>query len=522
MGRFTYEEIDEGEGTSDIVTYDSSRQDFGNHIYTENTTTFHPPIHHHPSDELDEGIASTVPYSSIMSPTSYHNRHDRIPQSICTQFGDDQTLNPTSNVYRSDDDFGEANRQRSNFNYYIKHGCIILIMLLLQHYIPPPPPPNHSWRDFVSNSTESFVTTVQSVIALTAYISSGCVHNIYGDVKTVISSAFTHNYHHHHHHTDTDTELSGNQGNNCRLFIPLEGSSSNVISDGTPNNNSINNSHLGENTNNDEDLVEYLLKTIHGQKEAINNTVKKLYQWNDKKKRQPLSILLTGSNGVGKYKTASQLAHYFLSQCGSNDNGEYYSPLSNGLLILSGLDYALENDLNQKDDLICHHQDIVPKILNYLYKRNGAPAVILIKHVENIAHSQQLELFRLLKQSKVKFQPVEMINKKSLKHDQGWRSLNQYANVDEGEETFVEINLENVAFIATSDEGTNKLFEVISKSDGIHDDMLYEEVNKSVQHEVNKVFGESVSDIVDLSLSLFVIPATINTHSSLLLITIDF
>lgn len=374
--------------------------------------------------------------------------------------------------------------QNTRKKQYIKHCFLILIILLLQRYIPPPPPPNQSWNEFLSSSTDSAVSIIQHVMLLTTYISSGFVHNLYGDLKqNILPNLWNRN---------------GNKGsktrNTCSLSIRLPGADFNGktgTGDKSNNHSSIAQGMEINNAYNQESLIDYFTTFIAGQDHAITFLVGKLMEWNSQREndmenesQRPLSLLLSGPLGVGKYETAKQLAKLLLNQCKESLNN-----INQSLLTLHGMDYALDNyiDENSRDN------GIVYKILDFIHQSQGSGAVIIIKHIENISASQRDELFRLWSKSIVNFE-ASSLNDVMNHHGQYNRWSNSMYNDSglDGKKP-IRISLKNVAFIATTDIGVNKLFEVLLQSDGIHDSSSYNDINIAVRKEIQEYFDNPVS-----------------------------
>ncbi len=95
--------------------------------------------------------------------------------------------------------------------------------------------------------------------------------------------------------------------------------------------------------NNFKDLENYLLNNIIGQKEAIKEIINALKQ---KEEDLPVSILLTGSTGVGKTKTVKEIAKYLDIPLIRLDLSEYNESVSITRLIGSSAGYVGYDDEN--------------------------------------------------------------------------------------------------------------------------------------------------------------------------------
>ena len=124
--------------------------------------------------------------------------------------------------------------------------------------------------------------------------------------------------------------------------------------------------------NNFKDLENYLLNNIIGQKEAIREIINALKQ---KEEDLPVSILLTGSTGVGKTKTVKEIAKYLDIPLIRLDLSEYNESVSITRLIGSSAGYIGYDDEN-----------IFEKI------RMNPNSIILLDELEK-AHPNVINLF---------------------------------------------------------------------------------------------------------------------------------
>ena len=121
--------------------------------------------------------------------------------------------------------------------------------------------------------------------------------------------------------------------------------------------------------NNWKDLNTYLKDKIIGQEEAINEIIDNL---KSKESDLPVSILLTGSTGVGKTKTVKEIAAYLKMPLVRLDLSEYNEPVSINRLIGSSAGYVGYDDENVFDKIRMYPNSIV--LLDELEKAH--PSVI--------------------------------------------------------------------------------------------------------------------------------------------------
>lgn len=118
--------------------------------------------------------------------------------------------------------------------------------------------------------------------------------------------------------------------------------------------------------NNWKDLNTYLKDKIIGQEEAINEIIDSL---KSKESDLPVSILLTGSTGVGKTKTVKEIAAYLNMPLVRLDLSEYNEPVSINRLIGSSAGYVGYDDENVFDKIRMYPNSIV--LLDELEKANS-------------------------------------------------------------------------------------------------------------------------------------------------------
>lgn len=121
--------------------------------------------------------------------------------------------------------------------------------------------------------------------------------------------------------------------------------------------------------NNWKDLNTYLKDKIIGQEEAINQIIDSL---KSKESDLPVSILLTGSTGVGKTKTVKEIAAYLKMPLVRLDLSEYNEAVSINRLIGSSAGYVGYDDENIFDKIRMYPNSIV--LLDELEKAH--PSVI--------------------------------------------------------------------------------------------------------------------------------------------------
>lgn len=121
--------------------------------------------------------------------------------------------------------------------------------------------------------------------------------------------------------------------------------------------------------NNWKDLNTYLKDKIIGQEEVINEIIDSL---KSKESDLPVSILLTGSTGVGKTKTVKEIAAYLKMPLVRLDLSEYNEPVSINRLIGSSAGYVGYDDENVFDKIRMYPNSIV--LLDELEKAH--PSVI--------------------------------------------------------------------------------------------------------------------------------------------------
>lgn len=151
--------------------------------------------------------------------------------------------------------------------------------------------------------------------------------------------------------------------------IEKEKNSSNRITNNDIKEVMLRKSNIPNMKNNWKDLKVYLNNEIIGQEEAINEIIKSL---KSKESDLPVSILLTGSTGVGKTKTVKEIATYLSMPLVRLDLSEYNEPVSINRLIGSSAGYVGYDDENIFDRIRMHPNSIV--LLDELEKAH--PSVI--------------------------------------------------------------------------------------------------------------------------------------------------
>lgn len=151
--------------------------------------------------------------------------------------------------------------------------------------------------------------------------------------------------------------------------IEKEKNSSNRITNNDIKEVMLRKSNIPNMKNNWKDLKAYLNNEIVGQEEAINEIIASL---KSKESDLPVSILLTGSTGVGKTKTVKEIATYLKMPLVRLDLSEYNEPVSINRLIGSSAGYIGYDDENVFDKIRMYPNSIV--LLDELEKAH--PSVI--------------------------------------------------------------------------------------------------------------------------------------------------
>lgn len=148
--------------------------------------------------------------------------------------------------------------------------------------------------------------------------------------------------------------------------IEKEKNSSNRITNNDIKEVMLRKSNIPNMKNNWKDLKAYLNNEIVGQEEAINEIIASL---KSKESDLPISILLTGSTGVGKTKTVKEIATYLKMPLVRLDLSEYNEPVSINRLIGSSAGYVGYDDENIFDRIRMYPNSIV--LLDELEKANS-------------------------------------------------------------------------------------------------------------------------------------------------------
>lgn len=148
--------------------------------------------------------------------------------------------------------------------------------------------------------------------------------------------------------------------------IEKEKNSSNRITNNDIKEVMLRKSNIPNMKNNWKDLKAYLNNEIVGQEEAINEIIASL---KSKESDLPVSILLTGSTGVGKTKTVKEIATYLKMPLVRLDLSEYNEPVSINRLIGSSVGYVGYDDENIFDRIRMYPNSIV--LLDELEKANS-------------------------------------------------------------------------------------------------------------------------------------------------------
>ena len=148
--------------------------------------------------------------------------------------------------------------------------------------------------------------------------------------------------------------------------IEKEKNSSNRITNNDIKEVMLRKSNIPNMKNNWKDLKAYLNNEIVGQEEAINEIIASL---KSKESDLPVSILLTGSTGVGKTKTVKEIATYLKMPLVRLDLSEYNEPVSINRLIGSSAGSVGYDDENIFDRIRMYPNSIV--LLDELEKANS-------------------------------------------------------------------------------------------------------------------------------------------------------
>lgn len=148
--------------------------------------------------------------------------------------------------------------------------------------------------------------------------------------------------------------------------IEKEKNSSNRITNNDIKEVMLRKSNIPNMKNNWKDLKAHLNNEIVGQEEAINEIIASL---KSKESDLPVSILLTGSTGVGKTKTVKEIATYLKMPLVRLDLSEYNEPVSINRLIGSSVGYVGYDDENIFDRIRMYPNSIV--LLDELEKANS-------------------------------------------------------------------------------------------------------------------------------------------------------
>jgi len=353
---------------------------------------------------------------------------------------------------------------------YLRQLFLVILILMSVKYIPPPPPPHHSWSDFVTRSTEDVTTALKSVTILAWYLISGFSFNVYQDA----------NYWSQH------ILLGGTTNINTPCHISLAQQQE----------------RGGSSLSSSPSIIEkYLLKTIVGQDEAIRFIATALDEWeipekhsSDNSEQRPLSILLSGSDGVGKKETAKLLARLLFQNCTEAEalSCDNCADKNGGTLELNGVDFALdENEVIEGSEGLPNR--LTSKILEHVYSRKGAGAVIILNHVEDVPQSTQMELSYLVKRTNVLFR--RHTSQGIGRHTNRWITTNEITSLaSTAEEDGVEVWLGNTLFIfTTSFFAPQKVFQLVRKYRQPFEKLPWYELQEMVKDEVYTSFKGPVS-----------------------------
>lgn len=415
-------------------------------------------------------------YNSIVQSSSIHN-HNRYDYNENPFPYDDGAGSPlwivNDEKIRSD---VNNDKHLKRHRFWVRHMFLIGIIVLLQKYLPPPPPPNDTWHEYISTSTESIMCTAMNMLALTFYITHGCLVNLKSDVTL---------------HIQTWKSRYQQDGLHHLLFFRTNNDSASttgIWNDDDTLSCSVQR-HMEYHS-----IQQYLSKRIVGQKPSIHIIAEAISSsWQSS--NRPLSLLLTGPIGVGKYKTVKLLSRMMMSK--DNENGsstwdDLTTHTSNcwnrrdvpscqhAILEMNGFDYKLDyyND-NELGTQMTVQKNMVDRILHHIHQRQGKGAVILIKHVEQLSDSHRSDLIRIMQSPTVVTLQKQNLNTMIKRYQQllGIKEVSKE----------VEISLQNCVFLLTTDVGTNTIFDAIRH--GSHQmDSIQQRIRQDLKHDLGQYF----------------------------------
>lgn len=243
------------------------------------------------------------------------------------------------------------------------------------------------------------------------------------------------------------------------------------------------------------------------------------------KKREPLSLLFSGPEGVGKRETTKVLLNLLFPNCPSTSTTlttqpvqfcesedtntcrmDFYDSLINNnrngvVLNLNGVDFASTDDNDTTNDESDIATRLVTIILEYISFRQQSGCIVLINHIEEISTEVWKEVVWLMKKSVVTFRRRRRRKTKqsslsllfnSVKEK--FRELIQYPQEEEeDDEEEVEVWLGNTIFISTTELGVDKTFQLVRKYSRSFESLPWMELQQMVNEDFDTRFGASVS-----------------------------
>lgn len=392
-------------------------------------------------EDSNGGENDSGPHLSLALQTSIVNCHENPFQNLSHfRNAEYQNENRIPNVVYTNDPLNPMQLRSFRNNKWVhrnvpverrrwsRHIFVICILIVFQKYLPPPPPPNDTWNDYISNSTESIMSVVVNALALTYYITYGCFTNIRSDIILHVQ------HWKQRYEKEGMIQILNNMRNNKKDY----------------------GSYCSFQSMDLHTIQQYLSKRIVGQHSSIHMIAEAVSRpWQSSNK--PLTLLLTGPTGVGKYKTLKLLSRLILGENETRNSSivdenvscwmDSSSSCQHVILELNGLDYALDYENGQNNSM-------VDRILHHIHQQKGNGAVILIKHVEQLSESHRLDLIRIVQSPMVKFQIKD--ESSMLRKYEQILGFPETLHVDD-----IQLSLQNSIFLLTTDVGTKRIFDAI-------------------------------------------------------------
>jgi hypothetical protein len=223
-------------------------------------------------------------------------------------------------------------------------------------------------------------------------------------------------------------------------------------------------------------------------------------------RKRPLNLMFTGSDGVGKYELAKQVAELLVNACQGDWirkeelfdcpnpsclllSGDNHHP--GKILELRGIDYALDNDGD-----VTLAKSLIQHILEHVYRQKDTGAIVILRHVEHLSVFAKQELVRLLSKPMVSFYLDDDSKSAGFYMARnGFLDTLLHRSRDEtlqDEKKKVNVRLDNSIFLLTTDIGTDKIFKGLSKYE-LWTRGLLDDLKRQLQEEVQGHFGVNVS-----------------------------